>query len=427
MILFFRASNFLSLRDEVAVSLVAAPLKEQRDALIDCSYTNHGIVPVIALYGANASGKSNTLQILSFLRWIVKRSFTTADNPGTGIRHFALDGGSSKNTSEVEIGFVHEGVRYEFGVRLTKDEIVSEWLYQYPNKVRQTLYVRDSGEYKFGRALAGANRQIQSITKKNVLFLSAAHASGHAQLTKVFVFFDSKIILRFSDDIDPSFEELMGLDADKNLQDKVVSYLRKADTGISSLKIERKPLSESTKEGVNSLFDILKKYSGEDIPDAVLPYREESISIRLGHLGVDKKIKYLDISSESQGTRYLLKLVPLMIFALEQGATLVLDEITTSLHTLLARELVIAFNNPKINSKGAQLIFTTHDTNLLQPGLLRRDEVWFAEKSREGVTSVFPLTDIKTKNTDNIEKGYVHGRFGAVPYIDETFAHFEDL
>ena len=108
------------------------------------------------------------------------------------------------------------------------------------------------------------------------------------------------------------------------------------------------------------------------------------------------------------------------------GSVLVLDEITTGLHTLLARRLVSLFHNKNLNKHGAQLVFTTHDTNLLAPGLLRRDEIWFAEKGRDGSTTIFPLTDIATKNTDNIERGYISGRFGGIPFVPDDGTSIHD-
>ena len=136
----------------------------------------------------------------------------------------------------------------------------------------------------------------------------------------------------------------------------------------------------------------------------------------------DNKVRFLDFGDESLGTQYLLGLLPSMLKALRSGATLVLDEITTGLHTLLARQLVTVFQNRTVNKLGAQLVFSTHDTNLLSPGVLRRDEIWFAEKNRDGATVVYPLTDVKTKNTDNIERGYIQGRFGGIPFLEEASA-----
>jgi len=423
MLLRFATANFLSLRDEAEITFVAAALKEHSVALIPSPYAPHGVVPVLALYGANASGKSNTLHALSFLRWFVLNSFARADEAATSRKPFLLDDESAQKPSRFEIDFVLDGLRYQFGMAVNTTVIVSEWLYQYPKKTRQVLFERDAQTFKFGRALTGSNKQIQSITRPNALFLSAAATSGHPELTRVRDFFRDKLLIRLADQTIGA-QTAKELEDDESLRAEVVKYLALADTGIAELRIEHEPIPDRIRAGMTELETALKKIFPErgEI-ELKSPGRDEfNRTVRLGHASSDNKVRFLDFGDESLGTQYLLGLLPSMLKALRSGATLVLDEITTGLHTLLARQLVTVFQNRTVNKLGAQLVFSTHDTNLLSPGVLRRDEIWFAEKNRDGATVVYPLTDVKTKNTDNIERGYIQGRFGGIPFLEEASA-----
>jgi uncharacterized protein len=271
--------------------------------------------------------------------------------------------------------------------------------------------------------LAGSNRQIQSITRPNALFISAATTSGHPVLSEVSKFFRDSLLLELSSSVGPSDRIAKQLEDDDELKLAAVKYLALADTGIMELKIEHTPIPEALRGEMAEIQRAFSKIVGSKF--AVSPAPEVDTTVKLGHTSADGRVRFLDFGDESLGTKYLFKLLPPMLKALKTGSVLVLDEITTSLHTLLARRLVSLFQDKKLNPNGAQLIFSTHDTNLLAPGLLRRDEIWFAEKGNDGATIVYPLTDIKTKNTDNIERGYIQGRFGAIPFIREPITELQ--
>ena len=420
MLLRFSVTNFLSIRDQAEVSFVATALKELPEEIIPSRYARHGVLPVLAVYGANASGKSNLLFALSCLRSLVLDSFTKADdNEGLVHRPFMLDLDNKARPTTFVIDFVINDTRYQFGVSFTAEVISNEWLYAFPKQVQQVLYSRDTAEpdiYYFGRGLTGSNRQIQSITRPSSLFLSAAAKSGHPLLSEIHDFFRNKIRVQRSNNAMPGETIAKRLEDDPVLQSEAAKYLAIADTGVVDIKIEKTPITDSVRGQITQFLEVFSKISGAvEIP----PAPDFDRSIKLGHLGGEGVVHYLAYGDESLGTKYLLSLLPAMLSTLKLGGLLVLDEITTSLHTLLAKKLVMAFKDRTVNTLGAQLIFSTHDTNLLSPGVMRRDEIIFAEKSREGATSIFPLTDLKTKNTDNIERGYIQGRFGAVPYIAE--------
>lgn len=424
MLLKFQVSNHRSIRSTTEISFVATSLKEQSESVVPCSYTKHGVLPVLALYGANASGKSNLLNSMAFFRHTILRSFVDGDtDSGMPQRPFLLDEDSRKQASTYIADFILNGVRYQYGFAMTNERVIEEWLYHFPKVARQILFHRKAGEeteFFFGRSLKGKNREVEGITRNNTLFLSAAMKAGHTELSPIAAYFRNTLQFYLSSDAMP--EELLGtvLATDVELKTGISRYLTIADTGIMEINIEKESSSADDQAMASAIFETLTKFNKLERPH-LFQAPEHHFRLILGHQSEDGKTRPLNFEDESLGTRYLLTLLIPMLQALREGKLLVLDEITTSLHTLLARKLVTLFMDPKINSKGAQLLFTTHDTNLLAPGLLRRDQVWFAEKSAStGETAIYPLSDIKTKNTDNIERGYIQGRFGGIPFIPDN-------
>lgn len=417
MLLRFSVANYLSIREEAELSFIATAFKDDVGHLIATRYSKYGVLPVVALYGANASGKSNILDALGFLRSLVMNSFKRAEDTMLH-RPFLLDEDSAAQPSTFILDFIMEDVRYQYGVMQSKQRVHEEWLYTFPKQIKQVLFSRsdtEQTEYYFGRSFAGSNRQIQSITRPTALFLSAGATSGHPLLTRISDYFATAIRMR-SQVSAPLDEVAKSLEQDAALQKEVVAYLAKADTGIADMKISTESMPEDIKQDLTHFYAALSKLTNLKVPQRNTQ-EEVMRKVELGHSSADGKVRYLRFEDESLGTKHLFAILPQVFTTLKNGTILVLDEITTSLHTLLARQLVSIFQDPLTNPKGAQLVFSTHDTNLLSPGLLRRDEVWFAEKSSDGRSVYFPLSDIKTKNTDNIERGYVQGRFGAIPFL----------
>jgi AAA15 family ATPase/GTPase len=425
MLLKFQVTNHRSIRGTAEISFVATSLKEQSESLVPCRYTKHGVLPVLALYGANASGKSNLLDAMAFFRRTILRSFVEGDtDSGMEQKPFLLDEESRKQASTYIADFVFNGIRHQYGFSMTSERVVEEWLYQFPKAPRQILFHRkadEEAEFFFGRYLKGKNREVEAITPDNTLFLSAAIKAGHIELSPIAAYFRNAIQFRLNPSVVPV--DLLGrsLIKDAMLKSEVSRYLTIADTGIMDVNIEKESTSVDDQAIASAVFETLTKFHKFEELNPLFQTPEHRFQVILGHQSEDGKTRPLNFDDESLGTKYLLTILIPMLKVLQEGKLLVLDEITTSLHTLLARKLVTLFMDPKINTKGAQLLFTTHDTNLLAPGLLRRDQVWFAEKSpTTGETVIYPLSDIKTKNTDNIERGYIQGRFGGIPFIPDN-------
>lgn len=420
MLLRFVVENFMSIRDETELSLVASALKDRKDSTLPSRYAKHGVLPVLSLYGPNASGKSTLLRALWTLRNHVVGSFRREQEPDQfPHKPFLLDSQSRERPTRYELDFIFDGIRFQFGLIHDEKKVLREWLYAFPKQLQQVLYSRESDEvdhFYFGRMLQGNNKAVQSITRSNSLFISAASQAGHPVLSKIYGYFQESINFVPGTPLGAN-RVLERLNQDTDLKKKTEDFLRWADTGVASMEINEEAVPDDP--NLAEFFKAISKYVGDE--DFKAP--TSRLVATLGHLGEQGAILPLNFSDESHGTTHLFQLLPSVLDALRTGSTLVLDEITTSLHTLLSSRLIRLFTDPETNPHAAQLMFSTHDTNLLSDQLLRRDEIWFTEKSAEGVTTVFPLTDIRTKNSDNIERGYLQGRFGAVPLLREKEAY----
>ena len=410
MLLRFGVSNHLSIRDYQELSLAASSLKErQEEKLIACEAApTKYLLPSAVIYGANASGKSNFINAMGTMCGMVLQSQTKGEPGGGVLRHpFKLDEDNPRLPSRFDIDFFMDDVRYHYGFEASDSAFESEWLYAFPKSHRQTLFERDGDEFRFGRGLKGQNRVIVSLTRPNSLFVSAAAQNDHEQLSKVFSYFRS---IRGDQNIAASEEEVSERLTGKELDSRVIDFLGKIDTGVIAYRHTESELSEKHLGISRELFTLLANQTSEAPP--------KWVTIELAHRGRDGNPFYLDMERESAGTRRLLVMLDLAFHALDEGAPLFIDELNASLHTRAAEAVLKLFCSRKTNPKGAQLITTTHDTNLLDSSFIRRDEVWFTEKDSEGATRLYPLTDIRTRKGDNIEKGYLQGRFGAVPFDD---------
>lgn len=408
MLLRFGVSNHLSIRDLQELSFVASSLKDSRDGLIDCAAAPSGsVLPAIVIYGANASGKSNLVDAMATMRSMVLQSHTKGE-PGGGVpcSPFRLEGDYSRKPSRFEIDFVLDGVRHHYGFEASKTEFMSEWLYAFPKSHRRTLFEREGGDFRFGRELSGLNSLIAKLTRPNSLYLSAAAQNDHKQLSRVFEYFRSIHGIR---GISVPGEMASAQLPEEGPDRRVIDFLGKVGTGVIDFRRKETETPEEIRTIQREISDVLNKHGRKLIAT-------EISSIELAHRSRDGGNVYLELDSESAGTRRLLVLLDRAFRALDEGALLCIDEIDASLHTQAAEEVLKLFCSSQTNPKGSQLLATTHDTNLMKSSVLRRDQVWFTQKDAWGATQIYPLTDIRTREGDNLEKGYLQGRYGATPF-----------
>jgi len=420
----FSVSNYRSIHERQSLSLVASASKEHRESHVMAAGAPNtpDLLRSLVIYGANASGKSNLLVALLFVRDLVRNS-ARRGQPGEPIPHqpFAVvDAEGIAAPSEFELIFVQESVRYQYGMAVNAEEVVSEWLYAFPEGRQQMWFKREvhpetrASSWEFGSHLRGQKKVWQEATRANALYLSTAVQLNAEQLKPIYDWF--AVTLRNigpSARVDNDFTTNQ-CDKDAHWKKRVLEFLSAADLGISDMRVDRRKFDSTSFD--KSLPEPLRAYFTEQMKDS------ELAEVSLTHRASNGRTLTLPLDQESGGTKKIFALAGPWIDVLANGYILVIDELDTSLHPELLRHLVRLINHPKTNPKGAQLIFSTHDTSLLDTDIFRRDQIWFMEKDAELVSHLYPLTDFSPRKGENLEKGYLQGRYGALPFFGELKA-----
>lgn len=415
MLVEFHVKNFRSLRDEQILTLVASKDKTLQDT--HTLSTDVKAVPTLlrsaAIYGANASGKSNLIKALQYMRVVVTESALTQPGQSFLVQPFRLDSQSAGQPTEFEVTFLLDRVRYQYGFAMTSERVMSEYLLVYKAFKPQRWFERhfdvDTGKdvYEFGPGLKGSKNLWEGATRANALFLSMAVQLNSEALRPVFDWFANQLVV---------INELAQLNQRVSIQ-----MLKQAES--------RKDICDFLCAADISITDIdvvTRKVPGQALhvelvagKTEVRTEEMEEHQLRFHHVTEHGKAVF-DLADESNGTRNLLFLAGPVLDILKKGVTLVIDELDTSLHTLLVRALVRSFHRPEINTGGAQLIFTTHDTSLLDaPDLFRRDQIWFVEKDSAQASSLVSLSEFSPRKNEALERGYLIGRYGAVPFLSK--------
>ena len=387
----------------------------------------------VALYGANASGKTTVLKALESLAELVKTSARMTDpkEPISLIEPFALCPEKPQAPTAFSIAFVAQGIRYEYRVAATRERIWHESLRAFPKKVEQLWFNREwdsnAGAYSWmPERPTGFQRDqlLEGYTLSNMLFLSKAVASNRSELEPVFRWFKER--LRF---LDLSTRSRLGtrftirkIQEQTSEQNRIIELLRHADLGVTNARVieERPPEEEVEKMFMNIAPEVRERLLKDRWQKPQLEHRRNG--------GPDLPLPW---DSESAGTHRLFGLAGPWLDILGNGYTVCVDELETSMHPLMARELLRLFFSEKENPNGAQILFTTHNPLLLDVTLLRRDQVWFTDKDECGEAHLYPLTDYSPRKGESLVRGYLSGRYGAVPFVPEglmgTFDSYETL
>lgn len=405
----FSVSNFRSIRERQTLTFVATSGDE-----LEATHVFNPIAPGVdrlvrsaVIYGANAAGKSNLLRGLDVMQDIVLLKNQLGDH--VPVVPFLFDEHQHGPTM-FEVVFIRDGVKFQYGFACTRDAIVEEWLYAFPEKRAQRWFHRKSDEggetnWEFGASLRGKKKDWSAATRPNALFLSTAIQLNADSLKPIFSWFRDTLRLVVGSGVISEDYTIGRLDI---AQDRIVSLLKNADTGIHGLEVFKKPPGEMFRE-------IAEKALPEDVRQRIID--NASKGVRAKHIGKDGQEIWLDMEDESEGTKKLFACAGPFIDVLENGRVLVIDELNNSLHPIMVKWIIDSFNSPVTNPKNAQLLFATHATSVLSLEIFRRDQIWFAEKSDEGATSIYPLTDFSPRKEASIAGGYLRGRYGAIPFL----------
>ena len=409
MLLEFSLENFLSFQKRVTFSMIGNSTKGLDDNyfLLD----DNKILKVAAIYGANASGKSNLFKVLGTVIYMIEHSTNSSINYKLPIIPFKFS--DTNDLSKFEIKFIKNNIRYVYGFSANSEKIVDEYLYYYPKGKEAKIFDRtNTDNYSFSQNDVKKLNEIKDKTAKNKFFISVATNWNYDKTKDAYDFltYDLGICYNLESLKNVAFE-FYDSDNGKRRKKEILNYLKKADFNIADFEVDAR-----------SVPDVFLHDN-----DYVLNNGEYKVyGVKFKHV-IDNKEYFLNFDEESLGTQMFFILLPFVSMAMEKNRILVIDELDKSLHPFLLQYIISIFNNPNINKNCSQLIFNTHDTNLLDLNLLRRDQIWFTEKDfTTGSCDLYSLSDFSVRKNENIEKGYLLGRYGAVPFINNEINLWEE-
>lgn len=411
MLIQFRFKNFKSFRDDTILDLSATKITEYSDRVISAGYER--ILPTAAIFGANASGKSNVIEAFRYMMTYVLESFSYGGEPDCKVTKskklrytpFLFDNASKDAESSFEVYFIDTEERgfksYNYGFTLNQDGIVEEWLNSKAKTAREykQIFYRNGDELDLSGLPSKSRELIRISLNKEALIVSLGAKLKIEMLKSIRDWFYTTNFANFGNPYENAFLSSLipeGFAENKSVQDKVVAYFSSFDPSIIGFHVE---MLEDDDE------------------------RRKRVKIDAIHRMVDGSTASIPLEEESDGTLKMFALYPALQDTLESGGVLFVDELNARLHPLLVRSVMITFLNPEINPNHAQLIFTTHDSWQLSNNLLRRDEIWFTEKDGHGVSSLYSLADfvdddgVKIRKDESFEKNYLLGKYGAIPVL----------
>lgn len=438
MIIQLSVKNYRSFKDNSILSLVATnydkDTREEDNIFLDEKYKLR-LLKSAVVYGANAGGKSKFIEALIFMRqFILSSSKDSQKGEPIAVEPFRLNSETIKLGSEFEIIFTLNSERYRYGFEVNNEKIIAEWLYYKPKTKEIELFYRDYQDIT--TKIAKANLLIkEGLIRDNALFLSVLAQFNDKTAESILEWF-KKITAISGLQEEGYLHDTMQMTKDKVQKERILAFLKNADIGIDDFKLKKHIYQDED--------DKIEKLDGEftNMVEVVNTYvkrvlKEKGVEERFSdvitfHKQFDENGKYKsDIQfslkeDESSGTRKFFALIGLILKTIDKGSVLFVDELDSKLHPNLVCKIVSFFNSKKLNPNNAQLIFNTHDTNLLSSGLFRRDQIWFTQKDKFGATKLYSLADFKTdevRKNEAFEDNYIRGKYGAVPFLGD----FEDI
>lgn len=427
MLIEFSVANFRSIRERVTLSMMATDEEGLEGNVIQ----PHGLLKSTVIYGANASGKSNVLKALEFMIQFVRESHRVQRGDLIPVSPFRLDVAFEKHPSEFEIFFLKDGIKYAYGFKVDIEKVHEEYLYEYLDEKQSLIFERTCSDFEFG-----VDQQEQAVLSKrtleNTLYLAIATQFNYEKAFQVYEWIKSCVELWITDLVSDGASRTNELLLnDMEAHELIKNFLMNADTGIHDIKIfgdstddvKRVPIKLSEKQQKTR---IALEYLDVFALGQRKPLNLKTKNIRFSHFYVDDAGKagssLFRLSDESEGTQKLYRLIGSWIDVLRKGSLLIVDELETSLHANIVEQLIKLFQDPEHNPNGAQLVFTAHNTNLLNSAIFRRDQIWFTEKVQEkGSTTLYSLAEFTPRESEDIEKGYLLGRYGAIPFLGKEF------
>ncbi len=409
MLLEFSVANFLSFKEKKVLNLEATSINDYKECVIKVD--RYKILRSAVLYGANSSGKSNFIKALSVMKYIVLTSSDKSSTSEINVTPFLLNTETENKPTFFEVLFLIDGIRYRYGFEADKKSVKLEWLFVRKKIKEEYLFIREND----GIALSPKFEEgigVEKKTRDNSLFLSKVDSDNGAisqQIIKWFNGLNTISGLQHEKYISFTFS-MLEKETEKN---KLVNFYNQLDLGFLDIKTDKKvidfsELSDNISDDFRSKLDVKKRIN------------IQTLHKKFTSNGEFKELKDFSLrSQESSGTNKLIDISGQVFDTLSKGKVLIIDELDAKLHPLMTITIIKLFNNPEYNKNNAQLIFATHDTNLLRYGKFRRDQIYFIEKDKYEASDLYSLVEYKEKirKDRSFQKDYIEGRYGAIPYI----------
>lgn len=430
MLVEFSVGNYRSFHAPVTLSMQAAKLRSSDKRLDEHNVFQADRLSLLrsaAIYGANASGKSNLIQAMAFMRRLILQSSreSQAGEP-TGVERFRLSTATRGEPSCFQIIFRLNDRRYRYGFEIDEEQVRAEWLY-HTGQRETRLFIREGAQYDISSVFK-PGRGLTERTRNNALFLSVA-AQFNVQLAVTLLkwFRQGFNIISGLDDTAYAGFTLRRFEADESFRQRVLAFVREADLGIADIHVERLPLAEAPiPEEVQYLLARVVREQGRSGEELLVNRPKTMHQVFNSEQGVAGWETFDMEKQESQGTQKIFNLSGPLLDTLEGGKLLVIDEMEARLHPFITRAVIQLFNSPRTNPRNAQLVFATHDTSLLSHRFFRRDQIWFTEKNQYGATDMYSLAELQVRNDASFDRDYIAGKYGAIPFIGGLHSLFEE-
>lgn len=418
MLIEFTVKNYRSFRDEATLSMEATGASTLKSVLIP--YGGMRILPGAAIYGKNGGGKSNVIRAfwlaVQFIRNAQKTQHEKAAIP---VVPFALNDYSASEPTEFSFVYTLDGIKYWYAFSATKEKVYAESLYHAPKGQKALVFAREGQEFTFTEEKA-RRKLISQIVAENQLFFSVACTMNDVACSKAMTWFREKIY--FSRDYSDIPRQLLEYSNDSNMLKAISDYAKVADVGIEDVRfeIDGKQIhaedASSEKVGIELMRFIHSLSEASNDFETNL----KAVAVHQGKSKTGYSSAYtMDLADESDGTRKLIAIAPAIESVLSKGSLLLIDGIENGLHPASVEFIVAKFQSKKTNPYGAQIVFTTHDTELLNMELLRKDQLYFVDKNNDnGVSELYSISSFSTRTTENVHKGYLFGKYGATPNVE---------
>lgn len=419
MLLTFKVKNFRSIKDEVILDLCATSDETMKSNAVFESGKKL-LLKSVAIYGPNASGKSNILKSFFIFRMMILESLLRSNVMGDlPNEYFKLSSETENKPSSFEMTFLLDGEIFSYGFEMDKKKICKEWLKK--EKGKKTLFMRENQKIESNKNyFQEASAALKSNTGERVLFLSVLSSNNQPISKKIVQFVKNTNLIidaNSGDTLNYSFGQFLN---NPSMAKKMKDFIVKADFGVMNIEASEKMVSAKEVQNMPDKFKELFFKEDSKIAERSIRFLHK----KFGNDEEELKSEPFDFfNEESNGTQHMFALSAPLIDTLDNGKILFIDEIDASLHPILCQYLISIFNSKEKNPNNAQLIFATHDTSLMNEEFLRRDQIYFTDKNEKGATELFSLTDISERKGVDFAKRYLEGRYNALPYISD----FENL